>query len=124
MFRYVTKGKTDMKKKIFLLAAVGLGAALVGATFANWAVTDNADPFDIKVSTGSVTTDQTEYITLEWGSSQSMTHVANLAVNTVRKVGVLDLKPTTGSNTPIESVLSYTATGGEHLLAKLEVKFY
>ena len=112
------------KKSIFLLAAVACSAALVGGTFASWAVTDNADPFSIKVSTGNVTTDDTEYVTLEWGSQQSMSHVSNLALGTVRKAGVLDLRANTSSNTQTDGTLSYKLTGGSHLLAKLEVKIY
>ena len=112
------------KKTIFLLASVAMSAALVGGTFAAWAVTDNADPFSIKVSTGDVTTDQTEYVTLEWGEQQKMGHVANLALNTVRKAGVLDLRANTASTTSPNGTLSYSLAGGEHLLAKLQLKIY
>ena len=117
--------RTDMKKKsIFLLASVAMSAALVGGTFASWAVTDNADPFSIKVSTGNVTTDGTEYVTLSWGEQQSMSHVSNLALNTVRKAGVLDLRAETTSTTQTDGTLSYALSGGEHLLAKLQVAVY
>ena len=112
------------KKTIFLLASVAMSAALVGGTFAAWAVTDNADPFSIKVSTGNVSTDGTEYVTLEWGAQQSMSHVSNLALNTVRKAGVLDLRANTTSTTQTDGTLSYAVAGGSHLLAKLEVKVY
>ena len=117
--------RTDMKKKsIFLLASVAMSAALVGGTFASWAVTDNADPFSIKVSTGDVSTDTTEYVTLEWGEQQSMSHVSNLALDTVRKAGVLDLRANTSSTTQTDGTLSYSMDGGSHLLAKLQVKVY
>lgn len=106
------------------MASVAMSAALVGGTFAAWAVTDNADPFSIKVSTGDVTTDQTEYVTLEWGEQQSMSHVANLALDTVRKAGVLDLRANTGSTTQPNGKLSYQLSGGEHLLAKLQLEVY
>lgn len=112
------------KKTVFLLASVAMGAALVGGTFASWAVTDNADPFSINVSTGDVTTDQTEYVTLEWGSEQSMSNVANLALGTVRKAGVLDLRANTTSNTQTDGTLSYSLAGDTHLLAKLHLDVY
>lgn len=112
------------KKTVFLLASVAMGAALVGGTFASWAVTDNADPFSIDISTGDVTTDQTEYVTLEWGSQQSMSNVANLALGTVRKAGVLDLRANTTSATQTNGTLSYLLTGGTHLSAKLHIDVY
>ena len=112
------------KKSLFLLASVAMGAALVGGTFASWAVTDNADPFSIKVSTGNISTDATEYVTLEWGEQQSMSHVSNLAANTIRKAGVLDLRANTASTNSPNGTLSYSATGGSHLLAKLQINVY
>ena len=102
-----------------------MGVALVGGTFAAWAVTDNADPFSIKVSTGSITTDDTaEYVTLEWGAQQSMSSVSNLKIDTVRKVGVLDLRAYTSSNNAPNGYLSYSVDGGALLKSKLEVKIY
>lgn len=119
------KENTQMKKKIFLLASVAMGIALVGGTFAAWAVTDNADPFSIKVSTGSITADDTaEYVTLEWGAQQSMSSVSNLKIDTVRKAGVLDLRANTSSNNTPNGYLSYSVEGGALLTSKLEVKIY
>ena len=112
------------KKSIFLLASVAMSAALVGGTFASWAVTDNADPFSIKVSTGNVTTDGTQYVTLEWGASQKMGNVSNLELGTVRKAGVLDLRANTNSQDDPDGTLSFEISGGEHIAAKLHVDVY
>ncbi len=112
------------KKSIFLLASVAMSAALVGGTFAAWAVTDNADPFSIKVSTGNVTTDGTQYVTLEWGASQKMGNVSNLELGTVRKAGVLDLRANTNSKDDPDGTLSFAITGGEHISSKLHVDVY
>lgn len=117
---------TQMKKKsLFLLASGVAAAALIGGTFASWAVTDNADPFSIKVSTGSVTSDDTEYITLSWGSSQSMGNVSNLALGTYRKAGVLDLRAdTVAGESDFRGTLSVAVQGQALLKSKLHVDIY
>ena len=114
-----------MKKKgLFLLASGVMAAGLIGGTFASWAVTDNADPFSIKISTGDVTTDGAEYVTLEWGSSQSMGDVANLALATIRKAGVLDLRANTTATSTFKGKLSYQFGGSQALIDALELKVY
>ncbi len=119
------KENKQMKKKIFLLASVAMGVALVGTTFAKWAVTDNADPFSIKVSTGEVSSDATtEYVTLSWGSSQKMGNVSNLAMNSLRRVGVLDLRADTESENTPDGTLSYVLSGDKALKDVLEVHVY
>ena len=103
-----------------------MGVALVGGTFATWAVTDNADPFSIQVSTGSVSPAETQYLTLEWGESRSMSNVSNLAIDTVRKVGVLDLRANTlvTGYDSYEGELKLSIAGGEHIAAALQVKVF
>lgn len=55
-------------KKILALATIFAGAALVGTTFATWAVTDNADPFGIKLSPGTIQGETgINYVTLSYG---------------------------------------------------------
>ena len=54
-------------KKLLSLVSLFAGAAIVGATFAAWAVTDNADPFGIKISPGSIAEDTTGSVTLSYG---------------------------------------------------------
>ena len=57
-----------MKKKFLLLASVVAAVGLVGATFAKYLVTDNADPFGVKVTPGTITTDTDQPVTLSWGA--------------------------------------------------------
>lgn len=81
-----------MKKKFLLLGASLLSFGLIGGTFALWAVTDKADPLNIGISPGSVSSDETtQFVTLEWGSQKSLANVSNLKRGEVRKAGVLDL---------------------------------
>ena len=46
-------------KKFLALASIFAGVALVGTTFAAWAVTDNAGTKHIKVSGGKISADTT-----------------------------------------------------------------
>lgn len=112
------------KKSLFLLASGVAAAALIGGTFASWAVTDNADPFSIKVSTGDVDQENVDYVTLEWGASQQMGNVSNLALATVRKAGVLDLRANTTATATPNGNLSFEVSGGTHIVAGLDVKVY
>ena len=115
------------KKSIFLLSSIVAFSALVGATFASWAVTDNADPFNLKVSTGSIETDTTtKYVTFYYGESQNVGNVANLTAGTIRKAGVLDLRANTSDGTAINGKLTIAVTdsNGTGLAAKLVVKVY
>ena len=115
-----------MKKRGLFLALVAFaGAAIVGGTFAAWAVTDNADPVSIKVSTGNVTSDSTQFLTLKWGDQQTLSNVSNLVKGTFRKAAVLDLGlDTTSTDTDYDGKLSYTLNGGADLKAKLIVEVY
>ena len=55
------------KTKLFILSSLSVfGISLmVGSTFAQWAVTDNADPFSITVSVDGVPVEQGYYLTFE-----------------------------------------------------------
>ncbi len=57
-----------MKKKFLLLASVAAAVGLVGATFANFLVTDNANPFGVKVTPGQISTDKDTPVVLTWGT--------------------------------------------------------
>lgn len=85
-------------KKILTLASLAMGVAIVGATFAAWAVTDNADPFGIKVSPGKVGPDQTQFVTLSYGSS-TFANVDNLEAGVARLAGSVLLKADTSDGT-------------------------
>ena len=119
------------RKSIILLASAVLGLGLVGGTLAGWAVTDNADPLNIRISPGSISTDTTtHYITLDWGSSQDISNVSNLKIDETRRVGVLDLRA--DSATPNAETVSgdlrikmASASGAENaLLTYLKVDVY
>ena len=81
-------------KKILTLASLAMGVAIVGATFAAWAVTDNADPFGIKVSPGKVGPDTTQFVTLSYGTS-TFANVDNLKAGEPRLAGSVLLKAET-----------------------------
>lgn len=81
-------------KKILTLASLAMGVAIVGATFAAWAVTDNADPFGIKVSPGKVGPDTTQFVTLSYGGS-TFANVDNLKAGEPRLAGSVVLKADT-----------------------------
>lgn len=81
-------------KKILSLVSLAMGVAIVGGTFAAWAVTDNADPFGIKVSPGSVGPDTTQFVTLSYGSS-TFANVDNLEAGVPRIAGSVLLKADT-----------------------------
>ncbi len=67
------------KKKLFLLTILS-SFMLVGGTVAAYIVTDNADPFGIKITPGELTEVGTGSITLEWGSTMNISNVSNLGV--------------------------------------------
>lgn len=83
------------RKSIFLLGAILAGSALVGGTFAAWAVTDNASPIDIKITPGTVPTGNTTYVTLEYGDRE-LINVEGLQPDQELGPYNLGLKATTG----------------------------
>lgn len=85
-------------KKILTLVSLAMGVAIVGGTFAAWAVTDNADPFGIKVSPGQVGPDKTQYVTLSYGTS-TFANVDNLKAGEPRLAGSILLKADTSDGT-------------------------
>lgn len=85
-------------KKILTLVSLAMGVAIVGGTFAAWAVTDNADPFGIKVSPGQVGPDKTQYVTLSYGGS-TFANVDNLKAGEPRLAGSILLKADTNDGT-------------------------
>lgn len=87
-------------KKILALASIFAGVALVGTTFAAWAVTDNAPQLGWKISGDKVDTDvNTHFVTLEYGQSTSYQSVGNLESGTKRLAATLKLKATFAGET-------------------------
>ena len=119
-----------MKKKLILLGASLLSFGLIGGTLAAWAVTDKADPLNIGISPGTVDDDDdTQYVTLEWGTQKSVSNVSNLQRNEIRKAAVLDLKAKSDSQTnytgSLEYALSHGNTSGQTLINDyLEINVY
>lgn len=125
-----------MKKLTFLLASVAAGVSLVGATFAAYAISDEADPLGIKISPTEIheSTDGFSTMVLEWGDKASFTNISNLALDTPQTVS-LQVKSTVtlaGSDTTVGGNLSiklidYTEShvqGAPQLVDNLEVHVY
>ena len=104
-----------MKKKLLvLLSSVIAGVGLVGATFAAWAVTDNADPLGIKISPSGIseTTDGYSTMVLEWGDKTHFTNISGLTLDTPQEV-------TLGVKSTVVAITGDTQTGG-NLSIRLE----
>ena len=76
-------------KKLLTLLSLAMGIAIVA-----WAVTDNADPFGVKVSPGTVGPDTTKFVTLSYGDS-TFANVDNLKAGEPRIAGSILLKADT-----------------------------
>ena len=118
-----------LKKKTLILAgAILAGAALVGGTFAVWAVTDNADPFAIKITPGDLTIGTTKSVTLEWGETRSLTNISGLRMDQEAGPFTLGLKATTSDNSSIygelSATLATTSSAELKLIDNLIVNFY
>lgn len=124
------KGHKKMKsKKILALASIFAGVALVGGTFAAWAVTDNANTKNIKISGEKINPDTgTSYVTLEYGEHTSVADVANLEAGTKRYAGTVGLVATyTGAeayNGLLGLEMSQAARAGARLIDYLKVYVY
>jgi len=84
-------------KKFLILASILAGTALVGGTFAAWAVTDQADPFGLKISPGSISEDTVNFVTLSYGD-RTYANVENLAVGQNRLAATIGLKADTSNS--------------------------
>lgn len=72
------------KKLIVLLSSAVAGVSLVGATFAAWAVTDNAGALGIKISPNIIQGESAAYKTmvLEWGDTTQFQNISSLKLGT------------------------------------------
>ena len=115
-------------KKLLALASIFAGAALVGATFAAWAVTDNANTKKIQISGERINTDTgTSYVTLEYGESATLADVANLEQGTKRYAGAVNLVATYTGAESYNGLLkvSMDQTGsGTRLIDYLTIKVF
>ena len=83
-----------MKKLPLLLASFGAAIAIVGGTFAAFAVTDNADPLGVTISPQVLSVDQT--VTLEWGA-KGLVNIEGLKAGDEKGPYVIGLKATTST---------------------------
>lgn len=86
-------------KKLLTLLSIFAGAAVVGTTFAAWAVTDNADPFGIKVTPGSSIVDDTKFVTLSYGDQFMAENVTGLSAEKAKVAAKVGLKASTAGDT-------------------------
>ena len=117
-----------MKGKIgFLVASLLAGGALVGGTFAAWAVTDNADPFHVQITPGTLDIGSDKSVTLDWGT-KGLVNIEGLSIGQEMgpyEVGLIattnDASGFTGS---LSVSLATTAIGATKLIDYLHVNVY
>lgn len=112
---------------IFLLGSVLAGATLVGGTFAAWAVTDNADPFSVRITPGTLDVGGDRSVTLEWGS-KGLIDIQELGMGEEKGPYEVGLKATTSDASAFTGSLSVsmstTAVGEQKLISYLHVNVY
>ena len=95
-----------MKGKIgFLVASLLAGGALVGGTFAAWAVTDNADPFHVQITPGTLDIGSDKSVTLDWGT-KGLVNIEGLSIGQEMGPYEVGLKATTSDATAFTGSLS------------------
>lgn len=101
------------KKKLgFIIAPIIAGIALVGATLAAWAVTDNADPIGIKITPKENEVGDDSTMVLEWGDTSLFTDLSGFEIGADKaKASKIQVKSTVITETDI--------TGG-NLVLKVE----
>jgi len=120
------------RKSLFTFGSVLVATALIGGTLAAtaWAVTDNANPFGIRITPNSTLPDVggNDIVTLEWGASKTLADVTGLAIGQEKAAGVVTVKATTGKSESFNGALTVTlttpATGADRLIDYLTVDVY
>ena len=114
-------------KKVFLISSILAAIGLVGGTFAAWAVTDNADPFSVKITPGTIDIEGDKSVTLDWGT-KGLVDIENLQVNEEKGPYEVGLKATTSDASSFKGNLSVTLNteenGATKLIDYLTVKVY
>lgn len=120
-------------KKIVTLLSIFAGAAVVGTTFAAWAVSDQADPFGIKVSPGSIVPSDTTFVTLKYDGDPVYANVENIKSGEVRLGATCTLLAETSTNETypgkftiklVDQTKGTKAEGAAKLIDKLNVDVY
>ena len=117
-----------MKKKLlFLLGSILAGGALVGGTFAAWAVTDNADPFSVQITPGTLDIGSDKSVTLDWGT-KGLVNIEGLSMGDEMGPYEVGLRATTndasGFTGNLSVSMSTTAVAAEKLIDYLHVNVY
>jgi len=116
------KGKT-----VFLIASLLGGLGLVGGTFAAWAVTDNADPFHVNITPGTLDVGSDKAVTLDWGN-KGLVNIENLEMGQRKGPYEVGLVATTSDNSAFTGRLTVslatTASGETKLIDYLTVTVY
>ena len=117
-----------MKGKIaFLIASALAGGALVGGTFAAWAVTDNADPFSVQITPGTLDIGNDKSVTLDWGT-KGLVNIEGLSMGDEMGPYEVGLRATTNDASGFTGSLSVsmatTAVGQTKLIDYLHVNVY
>ena len=94
--------------KILSLIALAAGAAVVGATFATWGVSDEADPFGVKISPSSISTADLHLVTLKYGSAPLKANIENLESGKPRMAAVVDLVAQTSNEEAYSGAFTMT----------------
>ena len=120
-----------MKGKLFALISLAAGVGIVGTTFAAWAVTDNADPFSIKVTPGGSGTDDTKTVTLAYGSTFHANNISGLTAEAPKMAAEVGLLATTAGDNytgkfslQLEDLTESKPVGNAKLIEHLGVKVY
>ena len=80
-----------MKKTALLIGSVAAVALLAGGTFAAYTITDNANPFGVKISPSAIEEEKFGSVELNWGEN-TVQKVEDLAAAQTKKIGNLILK--------------------------------
>ena len=117
-----------MKGKLaFLIASILAGGALVGGTFAAWAVTDNADPFSVQITPGTLDIGSDKSVTLDWGT-KGLVNIEGLSMGDEMGPYEVGLRATTNDASAFTGRLAVsmatTADGANKLIDHLHVNVY
>ena len=114
-------------KLMFLLGSILAGAALAGGTFAAWAVTDNADPFSVQITPGTLDIGSDKSVTLDWGT-KGLVNIEGLSIGDEMGPYEVGLRATTndasGFTGSLSVTLATTANGQTKLIDYLHVNVY
>ena len=112
---------------MFLLGSILAGAALAGGTFAAWAVTDNADPFSVQITPGTLDIGSDKSVTLDWGT-KGLVNIEGLSIGDEMGPYEVGLRATTndasGFTGSLSVTMATTANGQTKLIDYLHVNVY